>query len=542
VPSAPDLSPTVGAATTPFGTRLAELVWLRSLTGTDHPFVEHLRTGRQVTFGGLRRATGRWALLLEDLGIRSGDTVGICVADPVDFSMVFLGIMAAGRVAAPLDPAAPDAELEAVCGRVRPAVVLSDRPGPAGTAAEWVVLRPGSFDLPDPQPSAGATGLPPALSAAAGGAAPGGLSPDGLSADGPAAGGWVQVKGPGGGLVLSTSGTTGAPKLIRLGERQLLHTAGSIAAHHRLSVADRGFSPLPLFHINGEVVGLLSSLVAGSTLVLDDRFHRTRFWDLMAENRVTWINAVPAIIARLAPLRDTETVPDDVRFVRSASAPLPTSTLERFEDATGLPVIETYGMTEAGSQITANPLDGPRKPGSVGLPVGVEVRVVGDRVYIRGPGVITGYAGTGYEDRVDAEGWLDTGDLGRVDDEGYLFLVGRADDVINRGGEKILPREVEEVILTDPDVRAVVVVGWDHQVLGRVPVAFLVAEGVTGEEDRTRAEAVVGRLQERCARDLSRPKRPVAFHVVEQLPSGTNGKVRRSQVRQDAAIYSLLVS
>ncbi|HVX20001.1 MAG TPA: AMP-binding protein [Acidimicrobiales bacterium] len=523
MPSVPDLHRPAGPRTTPFGTQLAELIWVRSLTGTDHPFVEHIRTGRSVTFGALRRATSRWALLLEDLGVGLGDTVGIAVSDPVDFAMVFLGTMAAGRVAAPLDPSAPDAELEIVCGRVRPAVVLSDRPVPGGTGFDWVVLRPGSFELPDPDPST-APALPPALGASAGS-------------------GWVAAARPGaGGLVLSTSGTTGAPKLIRLDERQLLHTAGSIAGHHHLSVADRGFSPLPLFHINGEVVGLLAALVAGSTLVLDDKFHRTRFWELMAAHRITWVNAVPAIIARLAPLRDGETVPADVRFVRSASAPLSAVTLQRFEDATGLPVIETYGMTEAGSQITANPLHGPRKPGSVGMPVGVDLRVVGDRVQIRGPGVITAYAGHGYEDRVDPDGWLDTGDLGHLDDDGYLFLVGRADDVINRGGEKILPREVEDVILADPDVRAVVVVGWDHQVLGRVPVAFLVAEGVAGDGDRQRAEAIVGRLQDRCASDLSRPKRPVAFHVVERLPAGTNGKIRRSQVGQDAAIYSLLVS
>ncbi len=538
MPSSPDLRQPPRSRTTPFGTQLAELVWLRSLTSADHPFVEHLRTGRRVTFGALRRAVARWALLLDDLGVGLGDTVGIAVADPVDFAMVFLGTMAAGRVAAPLDPAAPDAELEAVCGRVRPAVVLSDRTAPEGASrtapdgadrtapdggvADWVVLRPGSFELTDADPSAPSV-LPPAL-----GATP--------------AGGWADASPGAGGLVLSTSGTTGAPKLIRLGERQLLHTAGSVAAHHQLSVADRGFSPLPLFHINGEVVGLLSSLVAGSTLVLDDRFHRTRFWELMAEQRITWINAVPAIIARLAPLRDGEAVPADIRFVRSASAPLPAVTLQRFEEATGLAVIETYGMTEAGSQITANPLHGPRKPGSVGRPIGVDLRILGDQVQIRGPGVITAYAGAGYEDRFDADGWLDTGDLGYLDDDGYLFLVGRADDVINRGGEKILPREVEETILADPDVRAVVVVGWDHQVLGRVPVAFLVADGVMGDDDRQRAEAIVGRLQDRCARDLSRPKRPVAFHVVEQLPAGTNGKIRRSQVGRDVAIYSLLVS
>jgi oxalate---CoA ligase len=549
-PFVPDLDPSAAGRPTPLGTHLAELIWFRSLTGAVHPYVEHARTGRFVTFGDLRRATTRWAGLLDDLGIGSGETVGIAVADAVDFSMVFLGVVAAGRVAAPLDPAAPAAELVSVCGRVRPAVVLSDRTGPAGVATDWIVLRSGSFDLPDAELPGGAPGWAPTLGTPATLGTPSTL---GMSA---------TPRPTDGGLVLSTSGTTGTPKLIRLTDRQLLHTARAIARHHRLSATDRGFNSLPLFHINAEVVGLLASLVAGATVVLDDRFHRTAFWADMGRHRVTWINAVPAIIARLVPLAAGEIVPTGIRFVRSASAPLPEPTRRRFEDATGLPIVETYGMTEAGSQITANPLDGPRKPGSAGRPIGVELRVVADdevatgqataagstdgpvvgRVEIRGAGVISAYAGTGYEDRVDADGWLDTGDLGYLDEDGYLFLVGRADDVINRGGEKIFPREVEETILADPDVRAAVVVGWDHQVFGRVPVAFLVAEGVVGDDDRSRAEVIVDRLHGRCARDLSRPKRPVAFHVVQQLPAGTNGKIRRSMVARQEAIYSLLVS
>ena len=167
---------------------------------------------------------------------------------------------------------------------------------------------------------------------------------------------------------------------------------------------------MPLFHINAEVVGLLASLAAGSCLVLDDRFHRTRFWELMAQRRITWINAVPAIISRLATPDFDEVIPSRIRFIRSASAPLPIATSTRFEANTGIPVVETYGMTEAASQITANPVTGVRKPGSVGLPVGVEVRVVAGRlgrrqslrpgdggnvghVEIRGPSVIAAYAG-----------------------------------------------------------------------------------------------------------------------------------------------------
>jgi acyl-CoA synthetase (AMP-forming)/AMP-acid ligase II len=479
---------------------------------------------------------------LADLGVEPGTTVGVAVSDPLDFATVFLAAMAAGRVVAPLDARAPDRELQATCSRVHPTAVLADRPAPSGATCEWVELPTGSFHL-----------------RGAGGASSCSTAPD---SDTPLGGeSWTRPIGFGGGaaapggLVLSTSGTTGTPKVITLDERQLLHAARQIAGHHRLAVIDRGFNPLPLFHINAEVVGLLASLVAGSSLVLDDRFHRRGLWELLTERNVTWINAVPAIISRLAPLLGGETVPTTLRFVRSASAPLPPAVADRFEHAVGVPVIETYGMTEAASQITANPLDGPRKPGSVGRPVGVEVRVVGERrepatvvppgtegrVEIRGSAVI-GSCGTGPADRVDAEGWLDTGDIGFLDEDGYLFLVGRVDDVINRGGEKVFPREVEEVILGDPEVSGTAVVGWDHHELGRVPVAFLEVGRSDTEDLCRRAERIVARVRERCDESLSRAKRPVAFHVVERLPVGSTGKVRRSAIDAQAAVYSLLVT
>ncbi len=180
----------------------------------------------------------------------------------------------------------------------------------------------------------------------------------------------------GGGVILSSSGTTGTPKVVALASGQLLATANLVARHNLLEESDRGFNPLPLWHINAEVVGVLATLVAGSSLVLDDRFHRTGFWKIVGDFEVTWINAVPAIISRLASLETGESPPARVRFVRSASAPLAPQLLATFEAAISIPIIESYGMTEAASQICANPLVGARKAGSVGVPVGVEVRTV----------------------------------------------------------------------------------------------------------------------------------------------------------------------
>jgi acyl-CoA synthetase (AMP-forming)/AMP-acid ligase II len=330
-----------------------------------------------------------------------------------------------------------------------------------------------------------------------------------------------------GGIFLCTSGTTGTPKGVLLREDQLCHVAATIAGHHRLTPADRGYCCLPLFHINAEVVGLLATLCAGACLVLDRTFSRGRFWPLIEEQRITWINAVPAIITLLAlDAADPPARPRRVRFVRSASAPLPPAMLERFEATFGIPVIETYGMTEAASMITANPLDGPRKPGSAGRPAGVELRVVLDEVQIRGPGVIRAYASGGPNGAIDAEGWLHTGDLGHLDADGYLFLAGRADDVINRGGEKIYPRDIEDFLLAQPGVLSAAVVAAPDQVLGQRPVAYVVPAG-TGPTGHLATD-----LFDACEAAFPRHKRPSEIHLVEQLPLGPTGKPARRRLRE----------
>jgi acyl-CoA synthetase (AMP-forming)/AMP-acid ligase II len=200
-----------------------------------------------------------------------------------------------------------------------------------------------------------------------------------------------------------------------------------------------------------------------------------------------------------------------------------------------IPVMESYGMTEAASQITVNPLGGERRPGSVGLPVRGELKVVGDdgrqlpagepgAVLIRGAGVIRSYATDVGAERFDAEGWLDTGDVGRLDQDGYLWLVGRSGELINRSGEKILPREIEEVLREDPGVRDAVVVGRPDPVLGEVPVAYVVGIG----DDPGLAD----RLAERSRAALPRDRQPAELTVVEQLPTTGTGKVLRAEVAE----------
>jgi acyl-CoA synthetase (AMP-forming)/AMP-acid ligase II len=456
-------------------------------------YLEDARGTGTLTYAQLRRSVSGWARYLDHAGIPAGARIGVRVPDPLGYAAALVGILAAGRVAVPLDPGAPAPEVARVLSAARPVALVRD--APLGHPEGVTLLR--------------------------------------LRGEHP-----PQSHG-GGGIFLCTSGTTGTPKGILLGEEQLCHVAAGVAAHHRLTPADRGYCCLPLFHVNAEVVGLLATLSAGACLVLDRKFSRGGFWPRMDEREVTWINAVPAIISLLTQEPPGTRPPRRIRFVRSASAPLPPSTLRRFEAAFGIPVIETYGMTEAASMIAANPLDGVRKPGSVGLPAGTELRVVQlaggwpvpcpdhvvGRVQIRGPGVITAYASGARTGAIDPEGWLDTGDLGHLDEDGYLFLAGRSDDVINRGGEKIYPREIEDVLLAQHTVLSAAVVGAPDDVLGERPVAYVVPALPLPPEQ------IQDALDKACEAALPRHKRPGTIVVVDELPLGPTGKIARRHLQ-----------
>jgi acyl-CoA synthetase (AMP-forming)/AMP-acid ligase II len=472
-----------------------------------HPFLESARDARIVRYSDLADAVFRWHRALT--GTPDGGPVLLACADPVSFAVAYLGLLASGRLVAPV-PASDVGAGPAYDSR-SPALLVTDEPGLSARDLQRIVVDAGGRP-----PTADASGriVPP------------------------------QAEGR---VLLGSSGTTGPRKGIELSEAALLTTARGVASALELSPSDRGYNPLPLIHVNAEVVGVLATLTAGSTLVVDHQFSRTNFWSLMASRRVTWINAVPAILAILAaPERGRadvgtcdEAAIEGIRLVRSASAPLPLPVLERFERRFGVPVVESYGMTEAASQITSNTVRGPRKPGSVGRPIAVELRVVDDqrrvvpaarlgRVQIRGRSVIRAYVDGAGGDRFEPGGWLDTGDLGRLDEEGYLFLAGRDSEVINRGGEKVFPIDVEQVLLADPDVRAAAVTGRPDPVLGEVPIGFVVAHEPTDSE-------VLPRLLARCARSLPRRARPVELHLVAALPEGRTGKVLRRALLEAAA-------
>lgn len=471
-------------------------------------------SGRTLTWGDLAAEADAWARQFAGLG---GDRrIGLVITDPLAMVGAFLAALAVGITVAPLNPDGAAAEHTRQATALGLAAFVTDDPlGQVGDLPAWVL------DGAGPRPPSGR--------------------------------GFGAVKAPASGaaVVLASSGTTGVPKIIPLTEAQLVHTARALAAHHELGATDRGYSPLPLFHINALVVGVLAAVVSGAGLVVDRRFSASGFWRTIDRHGVTWLNLVPAIITVLADIDSPEAaLAQRIGFARSASAPLPTVTRQRFEAHTGIGVLETYGMTEAASQIAANPRRASeRRSGSVGRAVGVEIRVA-DRagralpcgevgqVEIRGASVVPCYwapwAGGGDRSEfgrpaTSPDGWLATGDVGHLDDDGFVFLAGRVDDVINRGGEKVFPRDVEEVLLGDGEVTAAAVVGRPHPTVGHEPVAFILARpGV----DR---KALAARLVRRCEQQLSRFRRPVTITVTDSLPAGPTGKIRHGELRRQLA-------
>ena len=495
---------------------LADLIARRSSESADSVFLEDARSDRAFSYAQFARAVERWRELFDGLALPNGAAVVIAVRDPLAFSVVHLAVVASGRRSVPINPDLHDGEPS------RSATLLG---------AQGLIVVDSSIARP-----------------AVDGWSSVGVGPDGQPVDVVRSSATPGTPGElldGGAAVLFTSGSTGTPKGVELPEKQLLFVARSVAENNDLGPADRGFNSLPLFHVNAEVVALLATLVAGATIVFDTSFHRTGFWQLIRDRRITWLNAVPAILAVLT--RDGERIPETgLRFVRSASAPLPDGVRTALSS---VPLVLSWGMTEGASQITATPIGDTDHPGSVGRPLGAEIEVrdadgdplpIGEvgALWIRGEGIIRRYLFDRAADRFDADGWLSTGDLGRMDDDGYVYLAGRSDDVINRGGEKVYPAEVEEVLLGDSRVLEAVVVARADDILGSVPVAYVIpveSESLDGSQNGTKNATLLDDLRARCEVGLPRFKRPVEIAVVPDLPRAPTGKVQRSKVRELAA-------
>lgn len=346
-------------------------------------------------------------------------------------------------------------------------------------------------------------------------------------------------------VYLSSSGSTGNPKGMILSATKVAITADNIRKSHKLTRNDRGLTPLPFYHVNAPIVSLITSLLSGGMLIIAPKFSRSQFWNWVEQYDPTWISVVPTIIAMLLSTKRPDFLDySSLKFIRTASAPLPVAYLERFEKTFRVALIETYGISEAASTITANPVPpGMHKAGSVGLPIGVSLKIceykkqekklielptaqVGE-ICVRGNNVIEKYEkGVGKSAFVD--GWFRTGDLGYKDHDGYIFITGRIKEIIIRGGENIAPREIEEVLLTYPEVREAVVVGHPDPIYGEKIVAFVVLDSVASKKDIF----IKSRLKQHVRAKLSSFKVPENIYILSELPKGRTGKIDKTILKQ----------
>jgi oxalate---CoA ligase len=336
-------------------------------------------------------------------------------------------------------------------------------------------------------------------------------------------------------LLLHTSGTTARPKLVPLRHGSLLNSAYDTASWLQLSRDDRCLNIMPLFHIHGLIGGLLSALVGGGSSVCPPDFRPDQFFHWLIDTQATWYTAVPtmhrAIVNRVSEYPEL-TGRNSLRFVRSCSAPLPPSLSAELFRTFNAPIIEAYGMTEAAHQMTSNPLPpAVQKPGTVGLPAGPDISVMNEtgdlleagavgEVVIRGRSVITGYQGNEVANTDSfTNGWFRTGDLGRFDEDGYLTLVGRLKEQVNKGGMKISPFEIEEALLNHPDVLEAAAFSVPHPTLGEsIAAAVVLHPG---------APVTSVDLRGFLCGHLAPFKIPHRIFLLDQLPKGATGKLQR---------------
>jgi acyl-CoA synthetase (AMP-forming)/AMP-acid ligase II len=338
-------------------------------------------------------------------------------------------------------------------------------------------------------------------------------------------------------LLIYTSGTTGRPKGVMLDHANVQATAELIVAWFEMTEETRSLLVLPLFHVNGVMVSVVSPLLAGGTTYIAERFDAATFWATVERVRPTFFSAVPTIYALLVSRSGEQADTKNLRYVICGAAPMPRELISEFEQRFGVPVVEGYGLSECTVVCTANPVHGARKAGSVGLALpGVEVGVAGPagqllpagqagEVVVRGPNVMRGYLGRPQETaEVLREGWLRTGDVGRFDDDGYLTLVDRVKDLIIRGGENIYPKEIEDVLYAHPAVLEAAVVGRPDAVFGEQPVAFVAL--------RPGRSVVPDELIEHCLGSLARYKVPREVYVEQVLPKNAVGKIAKPTLRE----------
>jgi acyl-CoA synthetase (AMP-forming)/AMP-acid ligase II len=468
---------------------------------------------RPLTYGAFAELIDRTIASLNAAGIGRGDKIAIVIPNGPLMAAAFVAL-SAGAVTAPLNPAYRQDEFHFYMEdlQVKALIVEEGSTSPAREAAARLGI-PVIELVPGRKAGEFAFGVNTKAEA---------ISPGRAQADDVA-------------LVLHTSGTTSRPKIVPLSHSNLIASAGNIVRTLSLTAGDRCLNIMPLFHIHGLVAAILASLHAGGSIYCTPGFNALKFFSWMEEAKPTWYTAVPtmhqAILSR-AERNQATIAANPLRFIRSSSASLPAPVFAQLETTFGCPVIEAYAMTENAHQMTSNQLPpGKRKPGFVGIAAGPEVAIMAPdgtllgpnqegEVVTRGPNVTRGYESNPEANKTAfAHGWFHTGDQGFMDEEGFLKITGRLKEIINRGGEKIAPVEVDEVLMEHPAVHQAVTFAMLHDKLGEdVAAAIVLKEGMSASERD---------LRDYAAQRLADFKVPRRIIMVPEIPKGATGKMQR---------------
>ena len=482
-------------------------------------------TGAVMSYAQLQRDSRDLSRFLLGMGIHKGDKVALMLHNGYQTARLLIGVMYGGFMVAPLNLLAQPSQLAYVLEHSDTRVVFTSeefaerlKTALAGIKRDITVIAINT----DAHEIFDRAALPDAK-------LPGMQLPNVSETDDA--------------LLMYTSGTTGKPKGCVLSNRSVCAGGEFTSAAHELTSQDRVLCAMPLYHINGQIVTTVAPLVHGGSVVMPHRFSVSNYWELVSKHRCTWINVVPTIIAYLmnAPTpRERGLDASRVKFCRSASAPLPPELHRAFEDRFGIGIIETFGMTETNAPCFTNPYNpAQRKIGSPGCAFGNEAKVIAPatgreqprgtpgELMLRGDNVMTGY----YKDpentakTLEPDGWLHSGDLGYMDEDGFVFVTGRIKELIIKGGENIAPREIDEALLKHPAVLEAAAVGIPDANYGQDIMACVIL--------KPGAECSVETLAAFSEQELGKFKAPKIIKFVTELPKGPSGKVQRLKLLED---------
>ena len=493
---------------------IPELLKQRVSAAPDKPFLFSEADKRQFTYKEFEAAVTRTANMLAANGVQKGDVLSLLLPNSVEYVIAYFACWQRGALAGPINSLLKSEEIAYVISNSEAKALLVN--------SEFVpVVESVQKDLPTLQAIIRFDDESEATR--------------GYSSDTEAA---TEVDLDHEAIIIYTSGTTGKPKGCLLTHGNVIANARQITSWLSFTEKDRLLTIMPLFHMNAVSVTTMSALYAGGSTVVSPKFSASRFWQIISDYEITSFGSVATMLSMLLSTYP-DGIPaglktDQLRFAMCGSAPVPAEVLRRFEDTFNCLVIEGYGLSESTCRSTFNPPDQRRRPGSCGLPIGNEMRVVDEEdrevpegelgeIVLRGENILKGYYKNNAANHTAfRNGWFHTGDIGYRDQDGFFYIVDRKSDMIIRGGENIYPREIDEVLYQHPDVAAAAVVGVPDTLYGEEVAAVIVLKPGAKTSEQQVIDYCKGRLA-----DFKCPK---TVHFMEDIPKGPTGKLLKREL------------